>query len=533
MMPGTGRRAPATSVLGAPATPSGQVAAASVSDLTKSYGATQALDRASFEVKAGQIHALLGGNGSGKSTAIKLLAGIVPADGGTVRINDEVLDARSMDPRRARTLGLRFVHQQSTVFNELTVAENLAMGFEFPRGPLGQIRWREVRRRAQLALDRFEIDIDAGRPASTLGPAGQAMLAIARALQDLDDLGRGILILDEPTAALPPSEVSTLLSAMRQYAARGLGVLFVTHRIDEVLEVATAATILRDGRVAGALKKDELSRDSLVAGIVGATIDESRWKPERTQSNKDTDGAKLEVRELVGGPVTGASFEVGKGEVVGIAGLLGSGRSSLLRMLFGAVRPDGGEVVLDGEAIRVSDSKQAVDKGIAYVPEDRAQDGLFAQLTVTENMSIGVTRQYWRNGFLRLRRERADTTALMEKFKVRAAGESASIGSLSGGNQQKVVLARWLRMPLQVLLLDEPTQGVDVGARAEIFAAIAEAATEGTAVVLVSSEFEELSMICDRVLVMHRGKIVREVSDPSVDGLELDRIVNEGASIER
>jgi ribose transport system ATP-binding protein len=511
----------------------GKGAAITVTALEKSYGATRALDGVSFEVKAGQVHALLGGNGCGKSTAIKILAGVVPADSGRLQINEASLDARAIDPQRARTLGLRFVHQQPPVFGTLTVGENLALGYEYPRGLVGQIRWRDVDRRAREVLDRLGIDLRPEQPASTLGPAGQAMLAVARALQDLDELHRAVLVLDEPTAALPPGEASLLLDAMRKYAAEGLGVLFVTHRLEEVLEVASAATILKDGKVVTVLERSEITHDSLVEGIVGATVDRSRWKVKHPGEEHGSRQTRLSVRGLTGGPVADASFDVGEGEVVGIAGLLGSGRSSLLKMLFGVGFPTAGDVLLDGDRVSFDQAKDAIAAGVAYVPEDRARDALFTNLSVTENISMVATPDYWRFGWLRRRQEQADTVKLMDRFAIRAGGEQVPIASLSGGNQQKVVLARWLRRRLRVLLLDEPTQGVDVGARAEIFTSINQAAGEGCAVLLVSSEFEELTMVCNRILVMHQGRIVTQVRDTSIDVMALERIVLSGGDSEQ
>ncbi|MEZ5078826.1 MAG: sugar ABC transporter ATP-binding protein [Solirubrobacterales bacterium] len=477
----------------------------------------------SFQVEPGEIQALLGGNGCGKSTTIKILAGVVGGDAGRIRVGEKEIDARHVAPSQARALGLRFVHQQPAVFPMQSVAENIALGYEFPRGPLGTIRWRQVRKRAQEIADRFELDLDVTQPTATLRPANQAMVAIVRALQDLDELHRAVLVLDEPTAALPNEEVSTLLDAVKKYASQGLAVLFVTHRLEEVLEIAHSATVMRDGLITSVLGQDEITHDSLVEGIVGSTVDRTRSR----QNRASLEGEPLvSVKGISGGRLSDVSFELRKGEIVGIAGLLGSGRSSLLRTLFGLTPWSEGEVVLDGESVRFGGPKEAIRSGIAYVPEDRAKDAVFNRMSVNENISMVTTGEYWRAGWMRGREEKRDTQGLMERFGIKAPGDAAAIGALSGGNQQKVMIVRWIRKPLKLLLLDEPTQGVDVGARTEIFDAINQAAAEGTSVLMVSSEYEELTLVCSRILVMRGGRLVSEVLDPSSDVLELERAVH-------
>lgn len=498
-----------------------------VEGLTKAFGATQALDGVSFRIESGQVHALLGGNGSGKSTAIKILAGVVPGDAGKVRFADTTIDSRHITPAAAQALGFRFVHQRPAIFPFLSIAENVALGFEYPRDRLGRIRWRTVRRRAEEALQRFGLDLDVAQLATAVRPATQAMVAIARALQDLDELGRGVLVLDEPTAALPQDEASILLEAIAGYASRGLGVLFVTHRLEEVLKVATSATVLKDGRVSGVLGKSEISHDRLVEGIVGATIDDAAETERRAPVGLLP---RLSVSSLSGERLSDVTFDVREGEIVGIAGLLGSGRSTLLRTLFGITPHSGGTVMLDGEPITLASPKDAIEAGVAYVPEDRAQDALFHEMSVLENISMVATGEYWRGGWIRGGQEKRDADLLMRKFQIKAKGTGAMIGSLSGGNQQKVVLARWIRRPTRLLLLDEPTQGVDVGARTELFASINQAAAAGTAVIMVSSEFEELGLICDRALVIRRGRLVGEIANPSKDLLELERAVQQRES---
>lgn len=534
----SGASAPASG----PAPGDDQSAAVRAIGLSKAYGATQALKDVSLTFQPGQVHALLGGNGSGKSTAVKILAGVVPADSGTFEIGGTDVSVNELSPKLVRKMGLRFVHQQPLVFPELSVAENVAIGFEFPRVGLGPIRWGEVRRRAEKLFDRFEMSLDSKQQVSTLGPAGQAMVAIARALQDLEELGSAALILDEPTAALPPDEVSVLLNAVKGYADRGLAVVMVTHRLEEVLEIAHSATILRDGRVQASLDQGDLSHDKLVEGIVGATVDRSKWRVRRGNgASRETAGVALRVENPLGNrtvprsdelPLSGNTFEVAEGEIVGIAGLLGSGRTRLLKTLFGLNPSSGVGIELGGGTVSFSSARDAMHHGVAYIPEDRAQHGLFHGMSVYENLSIVTTTDYWKLGRLDRRSEHRDAKGLMKQFAVRAPSGGAPVGALSGGNQQKVVLARWLRRPIKLLLLDEPTQGVDVGARADIFKAVNRAAQEGSAVLMVSSELEELTLVCDRILIMSKGSIVNEVDNEELDVVELEQIVHQGGTID-
>jgi ribose transport system ATP-binding protein len=488
-------------------------------EIEKSFGQTRALKGVSFEVKGGEIHALLGGNGSGKSTLVKILAGVYNADGGSVEVRGDRLRADAMTPAAAQALGLRFVHQQPSTFPDMSVAENLSLGRGFETGVGRNIRWRTVRARARAVLDRFGIDADPGQPLGTLGAAEQTMVEIARALQDQEGESDDILVLDEPTASLPAPEVKILLDALRRYAADGQTIIYVTHRLEEVLDVADRVTVLRDGDHIATVPCEGLSHDALVELIVGRSVD-SVFPESGGESGKDV---ALEVRGLRGGPVTGVDLTVRSGEIVGLAGLVGSGRSSLLRMIFGDLRPDAGELKLDGAVIAPRTPLQAMKAGIAYVPETRS-DAAFADMTLAENLSAASVPSYWRGGRLRSREERADTRRLIEAFAVKAAGPGIAFGTLSGGNQQKAILGRWLRRDPRVLLLDEPTHGVDVGARIEIYATIRRAVDAGAAVLVASSDFEELAGLCDRVAVISGGRIVAEAKGAELESERLQQL---------
>ena len=346
------------------------------------------------------------------------------------------------------------------------------------------------------------------------------MVAIARALQDQEGEQTGVLVLDEPTASLPAAEVEHLLSALRRYAAAGQTILFVSHRLDEVVGFADQATVLRDGQVAGTLTGDEITENRLIELIAGRALD--RLFPDMPEVVSDEH--VIEVSHLSGGPLRDVSFGLRKGEVLGIAGLLGSGRSELLKMLFGAYGSKGGTISLDGKPVRFRDIGDAMDAGIAYVPEDRGTEASFPAMSVSDNLSAAIIPNYWKGLRLRDRRARADSRSAIDQFFIKASSEQQRMATLSGGNQQKVIVARWLRREPKVLLLDEPTQGVDVNARAEIYALVRNAVAAGCSVLVVTSDFEELSHVSDRVLVLAGGTITAELNAPDIEPARLTEL---------
>jgi ribose transport system ATP-binding protein len=483
----------------------------------KSFGATRAVADVSMEIVPGEIRALVGGNGCGKSTLVKILAGVHRADSGVLETDGSVHQLDQFTPALARRHCMHFVHQQSTTFKDLTVAENLMIGYGFETGPLGTIRGRAVRERSVRVLERFGIEV---RPEQVLGelrPATQTMVEIARALQDQDDSRRGILVLDEPTAALPPQEVDVLLESVRHFASLGQTILFISHRLDEVLHIADTVTVMRDGRHVATEDRSEIDHDRLVELIVGRAVE--RHVPD-VQGEEVADGV-LACRGVAGGGLRGLDLDLAPGEIVGVAGNVGSGRSSLLRILFGDQPMTAGTIALEGKPFAPRSPRAAMDAGVAYVPEDRAEQALFADLSVAENLTAATVSTYSRRGFLRRRAERADARRDVERFLVRTASPDVPISALSGGNQQKVVLARWMRRSPRLLLLDEPTQGVDVGARSEIWSLVRGAAEGGAATIVVLSDFDELVTSCHRVLVLREGRLLAELrgSQLTVDHL--------------
>ena len=494
-----------------------------VSDLAKSFPGTRALDGVSLTVGAGEVHALLGGNGCGKSTFIKAIAGVQPADRGTVTAAGISRPASQWTAAHAQQAQIHVVHQQSAGFGNLTVAENLAAGRGFERrGPLRTISWRAQRRHARAVLGRFGLDVDPDVDLMRLRPAAQRMVAIARALQGAEQERPGLAVLDEPTAALPGAEAELLLASLRALLARGWGILYVTHLLDELTDFADRATVLRDGRAVGSLGAGEMTHERLLELMTGGAAPTAA--PSARAAARGAGDRALRVADLRGGPLRGVGFEARAGEVVGIAGLIGSGRSTVLQSLFGAVTPDAGLLVLDGRPLPRGDVAAAIDRGVAYVAEDRARESAFGAMTVAENLSaahVGGRRR--RSGLLDLAAERRAAEAAIARYGVRCTGPSARFGALSGGNQQKLVVARWLTRSPRLLLLDEPTQGVDIAARAEIHALVLEAAAAGTVVLVASSDPDELTALCDRVLVLRRGAITEELSGAHLTAAEIER----------
>jgi ribose transport system ATP-binding protein len=496
-------------------------AALVVDNLSKTFPGTQALRNVSFTVRQGEIHALLGGNGSGKSTLVKVLAGIHRGDpGGRLQVGDVTVTSDHMSPERARELGLHFVHQHPSIFADLSVAENLAIGHGFETVGPAIIRGKALRQRTQGLLDRFGIDARPTQLMRSLRPSARTMVAIARALQDQEDASSGVLVLDEPTAALPAAEVDRLLGALGRYAEAGQTIVFISHRLDEVEAFAHRATVLRDGQLAGTLERSELTHERIVELITGRSIE--RAFP--AAPSVETGEVVLAVRNLSAGPVHDVSFDLHRGEVLGIAGLLGSGRTELLRAVFGAERVKGGTVELYGKPVSFRSIGAAMRAGVAYVPEDRAADAAFEDLTVTDNIAAARVRHYFRGGWLGNRAANRDARDCIGRFGIRAESERQLMSTLSGGNQQKAVLARWLECQPAVLLLDEPTQGVDVGARSDIYQLVNEAVAQGCAVIVVTSDFEELSHVSHRVLVLAAGRCVAEVRPPNLDAVRLTQL---------
>lgn len=493
-------------------------------NISKQFLGTFALDGVSLEVRRGEILALLGGNGSGKSTLVKVLAGVhIAEDGGTIqRGRDEPVATKDWSVKHSKDAGLLFVHQSLGLFPGSTVAENIAFGRGFEQTFGGAIDWAKTRSRAAALIERFEIAADPNQLIEELRPADQTMVAIARALQDQEDDDAAVLFLDEPTASLPVSEVEVLHAALRRYAEAGQTIVYISHRLDEVQNLADRVVVLKDARKVADLPTSDTTTSKLAELITGlAPVPE-----QAVEARLDRGDIVLSVQGLRSAPLEAVTLDLHRGELLGVAGLLGSGRTELLRCLFGD-RAHTGEILLGGRPLDLRSVSGAMASGVAHVPEDRMRDAAFVEQSVLFNLSVSRIGAYWRGLRLRAKRERADGDEAISRYGVKTAGPDVAIATLSGGNQQKVILARWLARRPTLLLLDEPTQGVDIGARQEIYSLIRDAAEDGTSVIVVSSDYEELAAVCDRVLVLAGGRIVAEVERADLSSHRLTQLTYE------
>jgi rhamnose transport system ATP-binding protein len=467
--------------------------------ISKAFGPTQALSDVSLELRAGEVHALVGENGAGKSTLVKILAGIHVPDTGSIELAGEPIVLKG--PAHARDLGIAVVHQEPRLFPDLSVAENVYMGHA-PTGPFG-VDWRSMRRQAEAIFTGLDVRIDSSAIVRGLSMADQQLIEIAKALS----LDARVLILDEPTASLSAHEVARLFTIVRQTRDRGVAVLFVSHRLDEVFELCDVATVFRDGKHVVTAPTASLTTAALVRHMVGRAV---TLFPKVESPVGDM---LLEVSGLTRGEAfRDVTFSVRAGEIVGMAGLVGAGRTEVARVLFGIDRPDAGEVRLAGSPVAFHSPSEALDAGIAYVPEDRHQDGLILDFSIASNVTLPILRRLFPRLLTREGTERAVANRYVEQFNVRATGVDQAVSALSGGNQQKVVLAKWLATNPRVLILDEPTRGIDIGAKVEVHRLIAELAAGGLGIVLISSDLPEVLAMSDRILVMHEGAITAEVA---------------------
>jgi ribose transport system ATP-binding protein len=468
-----------------------------IEGLTKLFPGTLALDEVDFEVVAGEIHALVGENGAGKSTLIKILAGVYSADAGTI-----TLRGRPFEPG---SRGIAFIHQDLGLFASYSVAENIALVAGYPRAHGRLIDWKAARSRAREILASMGSDVDPDQRVAALTSAERSIVAIARALAVEAD----ILVLDEPTASLPEDDVRRLVETLRRLAERGMGIVFVSHRLDEVFRLAHRVTVLRDGRRILTQRVADTTPKALVQSIVGRELAEM-YPVAKAPAGE----VLLDLADLCIGPVGPISLQVRSGEVLGLVGLRGAGQDLVGRAVFGDVGdfPRTGFLRLAGAAVRITGPADAMREGVAFVSSRRGEEGLAGSLTVRENIYPNpVARAGGVLTRINPRRERARIAEVMARFDVRPRDPEREVGTLSGGNQQKAILARWLEARSRLFVLEEPTFGVDVGARAEIYSILAADVEAGSGVLLVSSDFEEVSGISHRALVFRRGRIVAEV----------------------
>ena len=483
------------------------------------FPGVKALDKVDFSVNAGEIHALLGENGAGKSTLIKCLTGVHHMDAGTILFDGK--EIRPNSPQEAFSMGISTVYQEINLCPNLTVAENIFVGRQPMKG--GMINWKEINRRAKELMSRFHMDIDVTRPLNNYSTAIQQMVSIARAV----DIDAKILILDEPTSSLDDNEVQLLFNVMRELKAEGMGIIFITHFLDQIFAVSDRMTILRNGTLVGTYNTTDITKLQLVTLMIGKDIDVI-FNLKRAQV--DPNAPEMLRTENLGTPgqIQNVNLSMKKGELLGFAGLLGSGRTETAELIFGAVPATEGTEDINGKRVSIKKPLDAIKAKLAFCPEDRKRDGIIGDLSIRENIALALQA---RRGFLHPI-SRQEQNELADKYikllSIATPDAEKKIGELSGGNQQKVILARWMATQPDLLILDEPTRGIDVGAKAEIQRLMLEMCNDGVSVIFISSELEEIIRCSNRIIVMRDGKKVGEVKGEECTQQTLLSIIAEG-----
>ncbi|PPE82033.1 sugar ABC transporter ATP-binding protein [Kaistia algarum] len=467
--------------------------------IVKTYGGVKALREVSFAARRGEIHALLGENGAGKSTILKILRGVETPDAGTITVGGE--SHPSLDPKLARRLGIGMIFQEMSLVPTLTVAQNIFLAHE-PTTATGLIDDRAMLERSAAIFQSMGVDVDPATLVEELSTGQQQLTEIAKALSQ----DASILILDEPTSALTAGEVDILFGLLRRLKAEGRAIIYVSHRMDEIFRIADAATVLRDGRWIDSRPIGDYTLATLITDIMGkATRDLSEFATASTASGE----VMLDVRDLTArGRTSGASFQLHRGEVLGIAGLLGSGRSRLARMLFGLEAPASGSVAMRGETVEIGTPQAAKALKMALVPEDRRREGLILQHSIEANIELPILKRLGRSIFVDRLASRTTTEQIIQRLAIKTSGPEAPANSLSGGNQQKIVIGKWLATEPDVLILDEPTAGIDIGSKGEVLRLVRELAAEGKSILFISSELAELIAVSDRIAVLSAGHVV-------------------------
>jgi rhamnose transport system ATP-binding protein len=468
-----------------------------LSSVTKSFGAVRALKGVSFDLRAGEVHALLGENGAGKSTLIKIITGAHQPDGGEIAINGERVE--KLSPAGTHQLGIACIYQQPALFPDLTVAENIGLRLERAKS-FSRVNWNERRTRATQLLQRIGAEISPAAEVRSLSMPEQQLVEIACAL----GAGARIVIMDEPTASLTQKEQHLLFAVVRELRKNNVGIIYISHRLEEIFQLADRVTVLRDGESVGTNQVDEMNEASLIKLMVGREVS-AIYPPAEGEPGE----VLLAIKNLgcAAGGVKNVSLEIRAGEIVGLAGLVGAGRTEVARILFGIMPADAGEISLRGVPVRIHSPADAIAHGIAYVPEDRRRHGVILEMPIAQNMTMAIHRKIFPGTWLRFGAEKQLAMDFIRDLGVKASGPEAPGSSLSGGNQQKVSLARWLATKPKVLILDEPTQGVDVGAKSEIHKIIRALAKDGLAVLMISSDLPEVLGMSDRIAVMRGGTI--------------------------
>ncbi|MEJ6387921.1 sugar ABC transporter ATP-binding protein [Gymnodinialimonas ulvae] len=488
-----------------------------LSGITKTFPGVKALNNVSLDLYPGQVTALIGENGAGKSTIVKVLTGIYQPDGGAIEVDGASVQFRSAEA--ATAAGITAIHQETVLFDELSVAENIFIGHA-PRGRFGLIDTAAMHTKAREILGRIDAPFDPSTPLKDLGIASKHLVAIARALS----VDARVVIMDEPTAALSQKEIEELYELVDRLKAEGRAILFISHKFDEIFRIADRYVVFRDGEHVGAGLMADVREGDLVQLMVGRAVDQIF--PERTHQAGD-EVLRVE-RYCHPTEFDGINLTLKAGEILGFYGLVGAGRSELMQAIFGITTPSAGQIFIEGEARSIRSPADAISNGIVYVPEDRGKQGAILGLPIFQNVTLPSLGRTSRNGFLKLAQEFTLAREYTERLELRAAALDQNVGNLSGGNQQKVVIAKWLATQPRVIILDEPTKGIDIGSKAAVHAFMAELAAQGLAVIMISSEIPEILGMSDRVVVMREGLIAAELSR---DELSPEALVRHAAGI--
>jgi len=484
-----------------------------VTNITKKYPGTVALDNVSIKFEDGHVHALVGKNGAGKSTLVKILAGAVKPTSGTIIINGKSVSINS--PVEAFNKGIATVHQELSLVPEMTVAENILLGRVPQKRVLGKtiINWSEVFTKADNVLKRMNVELDVRKKASQLSVAQQQVVEIAKAMS----FEPSALIFDEPTSALAQKETQQLFKLIKELAQKGVVIIYITHRLQELAQIADTVTVLRDGKYISTAKMSETSNKDIVQMMFGEIV-----QKQRPQDLKVSDEPIMEVTDLAcGDKFSDINFTLHKGEILGIAGMLGSGRTELLKAIYAAEPPEKGSITIQGQTVKSYSTHIMKDMGMAFTPEDRKDEALVQIHSIRANMCMAGLGKLSTHGFINKRTETKAVNKLIEKLKIKISSIEEPVSSLSGGNQQKVVVGNWLNNEPRIILFDEPTRGIDVQAKQQIFQVIWDLSKLGISSIVVSSELEELVEICHRILIMRNGRIVSEVSPDEISADEL------------
>ena len=482
-------------------------------NVSKSFGGIKALKNVSFKVAPGEIHALVGENGAGKSTLMKILSGAYQKDGGSIKIDGKPVDINS--PKKGKDCGIGIVYQEFELAPDLSVAENILMSSMGNR--FGIINWKKLNERALEIIRKLGFDLDPGSIVKDLNVAYQQVVEISKALAG----NAKTLILDEPTAVLTPEESKTLFEMLYRLKEQNVSIVYISHRMEEVFQIADSITTMRDGAVTGTNRKDETDIDKTIELMIGRKLS-AMFPPRESVVGEEVFSIKGLTKAQ---KYEDVSFSVKKGEVLGIAGLVGSGRSEVAMSVFGADKPDSGEIRLSGKAVNIWSPGEAVKKGIGLIPENRKEQGLILPMTVKENSTMPAFKKIINSiGIIKRGVEKGMVEDIVERLAIRTDGINSAVETLSGGNQQKVVVAKWVSADSKVVFFDEPTRGVDVGAKVEIYSLINEFAKSGKGVIMISSEILEIIGMCDRVIVFSGGKISGELSKDEMNEINIMKL---------